>query len=93
MLAIAEKKARLVTRIPASVRKTIKAAADLQGSALNQFVVQAAYRQAREVLEQETIVRLNHEQTKRVFGLLDKPPIPNAALMAAKSTHRKLVRA
>ncbi len=93
MPAIAEKNARLVTRIPASVRKIIKAAADLQGSALNQFVVQAAYQQAREVLEHESLIRLNHEQTKRVFELLDKPPKPNAALMAAKSTHRSLVRA
>ena len=75
------------------MRKTIEAAADLQGSALNQFVVQAAYRQAQEVLERETIIRLNREQTHHVFALLDKPSKPNAALIAAKTLHRKLVRA
>ena len=93
MSAIAEKKARLVARIPAGVRKTIQAAADLEGTSLNNFVVQAAHRQAQEILERETIIRLNREQTKRVFDLLDKPPKPNAALLSAKAVHRKLVRA
>jgi uncharacterized protein (DUF1778 family) len=93
MPVILEAKTRLVTRIPSGVRKTIQAAADLQGSALNQFVVQAAYRQALEVIERETRIRLNGEQTRRVFELLDKPPKPNATLIAAKAVHRKLVPA
>lgn len=92
MPAVVEKKARLVSRIPSGVRKTIQAAADLQGAPINQFVVQAAYRQAQEILERESILRLNREQTKRVFDLLDHPPKPNAALLAAKSAHRKVVR-
>ena len=93
MSTVAEKKSRLVTRVPVEVRNTIKAAADLQGSALNQFIVQAAYRQAKEIIEHESIIRLNREQTKRVFELLDKPPKPNAALVAAKATHFEVVRA
>ena len=75
------------------MRKTIQAAAYLQGTSLNNFVVQAAHRQAQEILERETIIRLNREQTRRVFELLDKPPKPNAALLSAKAVHRKLVRA
>ena len=93
MSAIAEKNSRLVARIPAGVRKTIQAAADMEGASLNHFVVQAAHRQAQEILERETIIRLNREQTKRVFELLDKPPKPTAALLSAKAIHRKLVRA
>ena len=93
MSAVAEKKSRLVTRIPSAVWKTIQAAADLEGASLNHFVVQAAHRQAQEILERETIIRLNREQTKRIFELLDKPPKPNAALLSAKAVHRKLVRA
>jgi uncharacterized protein (DUF1778 family) len=84
---------RLVARIPPGVRKTIQAAADLQGAKLNQFVVQAAYRQAKDVLERETILRLNREQTRRVFALLDHPPRPNAKLRAAKELHRKRIGA
>ena len=93
MSAMAEKKSRLVARIPSGVRKTIQAAADLEGASLNHFVVQAAHRQAQEILERETIIRLNREQTKRVFELLDNPAKPNAALLSAKAIHRKLVRA
>jgi uncharacterized protein (DUF1778 family) len=93
MPVVAEKKSRLVARIPSGVRKTIQAAAHLQGASLNHFVVQAAHRQAQEILERETIIRLNREQTRRVFELLDTPPKPNAALLSAKTVHRKLVRA
>ena len=92
-MPVSETNARVVARIPPRVRKTIQAAADLQGTQLNQFVVQAAYREAQEVLERETILRLNREQTRRVFALLDRPPKPNAKLRAAKELHRKLVRA
>ena len=93
MPAAAGRKSRIVARIPAGVRKTIQAAADLEGASLNHFLVQAAYRQAQEIIERETILRLNREQTRRVFELLDRPPKPNAALLAAKTLHRKLVRA
>ncbi|MGB8167306.1 MAG: DUF1778 domain-containing protein [Chthoniobacteraceae bacterium] len=92
MSAAAEKKSRLVARIPASVRKAIQTAAVLDGVSLKNFVVQAAHRHAQEVLERAAIIRLNRKQTKRVFDLLDKPPKPNAALLAAKAVHRKLVR-
>ena len=92
-MSAGEANARLVARVPPRVRKTIQAAADLQGTTLNQFVVQAAYREAQDVLERETILRLNREQTQRVFALLDRPPKPNAKLRAAKELHRKRVRA
>jgi len=75
------------------MRKMIQAAADLEGSSLNQFVVRAAHRQAQEILERESIIRLNREQTKRVFELLEAPPNPNSVLLAAKAAHRELVRA
>lgn len=93
MPAAVEKRSRIVARIPRGIRRTIQAAADLEGASLNQFVVQAAHRQAQEILERENTIRLNREQTRRVFELMDKPPKPNTALLRAKATHRKLVRA
>jgi uncharacterized protein (DUF1778 family) len=85
-------KTRLVARIPSQTRKTIQAAANLQGTSLNQFVVQAAWRQAQDVLERESLIQLNREQTKRFIALLDHPPKPNAALRAAKALYRASVR-
>ena len=61
MSAVAEKKSRLVARIPSGARKTRQAAADLAGASLNNFVVQATHRQAQEILERETNIRLNRE--------------------------------
>lgn len=92
-MASNDAKSRLVARIPSHTRKTIQAAATLQGTSLNHFVVQAAWHQAQDVLERESLIRLNREQTKRVIELLEHPPKPNAALRAAKALHRALVRA
>jgi uncharacterized protein (DUF1778 family) len=44
-------------------------------------------------LERESVIRLNREQTKRVFELLDCPPKPNPELLSAKAAHQKFVRA
>lgn len=93
MPVIAERRTRLVARMPLRTRKTIQAAAELQGASLNQFVTEAAHQKALELLEQVSFIRLNSEQTRRVFDLMDKPPKPNRALLAAKALHRRLVRA
>ena len=92
MPVIAERRTRLVARMPTRTRKTIQAAAELQGASLNQFVTEAAHQKALELLEQASFIRLNSEQTRRVFNLMDKPPKPNRALLAAKALHRRLVR-
>lgn len=93
MPAIAERKTRLVARIPTRTRKTIQAAAELQGASLNQFVTEAAHQKAIELLEQASTIRLSADQTRRVFDLLDKPPKPNRALLAAKAVHNRMIRA
>ena len=93
MPALAEQRTRLVARIPTRTRKTIQAAAELQGSTLNQFVTEAAHQKALELLDQASSIRLNSEQTRRVFDLLDRAPKPNRALLAAKAVHRRLIRA
>ena len=93
MPAIAAQRSRLVARMPTRTRNTIQAAADLQGASLNQFVTEAAHQKALELLEQASFIRLNSAQTRRVFDLIDKPPKPNRALLAAKSVHHRLIRA
>jgi uncharacterized protein (DUF1778 family) len=50
----------------------------------------AASRKA--IVAEEAIIRLNRAQAKRVFELLDNPPKPSPALLAAKALYRKLVR-
>jgi uncharacterized protein (DUF1778 family) len=93
MPVAAKKTSRLVARLPQKLRATIQEAADMEGTSLNQFVIRAAHKQAQEILERERIVRLNREETKRIFDLMDNPPKPTAAMLKAKALHRKTIRA
>jgi len=67
-------------------------AADLTGASLNQFLVQTAYREARQILERETLIRLSEAQAKQVFDLLNNPPIPNSKLSQAAELFKVNVR-
>jgi len=84
--------ARVVARVPEKIRNTIQMSADLIGSPLNQFLVQTAYKEARQILERESLVRLSEAQAKQVFELLDKPPKPNAKLKRAAQLFKTNVR-
>ena len=84
--------ARVVARVPEKVRQVIQMAADLQGAALNQFLVQSAYKEARQILERETLIHLSETQAKQVFSLLENPPAPNARLKRAASLFKANVR-
>lgn len=75
--------ARVVARVPEQIRETIQLAADLTGAPLNQFLVQTAYREARQILERESLIRLSETQAKQVFDLLENPTSPNARLKRA----------
>jgi uncharacterized protein (DUF1778 family) len=93
MPVTAERTSRLVTRIPSQTRKTIQAAADLEGASLNRFVTEAAHQKALNLLERANLIRLNAEQTRQVFDLVENPPKPNRALRSAKAAHKRLIRA
>ena len=84
--------ARFVARVPEQVRRVIQMAADLQGAPLNQFLVQTAYKEAKGILERETLIRLSETQAKQVFSLLKTPPEPNARLTRAASLFKTNVR-
>ena len=75
--------ARVVARVPEQIRETIQLAADLTGASLNQFLVQTAYKEARQILEKESLVRFSEAQARQVFDLLENPPAPNARLNLA----------
>ena len=84
--------ARVVARVPSPIRSVIEQAAELMGAPLNQFLVQSAYKEARYILEQETLIRLSQTQARQVFTLLEKPPKPNARLKRARALFKSNVR-
>jgi len=79
---------RLTARIPSQVRETLQRAATLSGATLNQFLVQAALKEAHRVLEEERIITLSECDALRVFTLLENPPTPNARLQEAARKHK-----
>lgn len=81
---------RITARVPAQLRETLEDAAAMIGTTLNQFVVQSAFVEAQRVIERETIIRLSHEDAKKVFSLIDNPPKPNEKLKEAFRAHSEV---
>jgi uncharacterized protein (DUF1778 family) len=80
---------RITARISVSIQETLQRAAELSGATLNQFMVQAALKEAKRIIEDEQIIQLSEQDADRIFSLIENPPIPNAALQAALKKHRE----
>lgn len=80
---------RISARVDERVYETLTRAAALVGSTVNQFLVQSALERAQAVIEEENIIRLNSESTKKFFDAIENPPAPNEKLLAAFRAHRE----
>ena len=85
-------KDRISARVSKPVRETLEEAAAISGATLNQFVVQAALKQAHMVLERERIIRLSRRDAEVFFKALEKPPAPNARLKKAVAAYKRSCR-
>jgi uncharacterized protein (DUF1778 family) len=84
--------ARVVARIPPTVKETLQKAADLSGATLNQFLVQSALAAANQILETERTIVLSERDAQTVFDLLEHPPTRNQQLLVAVDRHRAFIR-
>ena len=82
-------KERISSRVPKPVRKTLEEAAALSGATLNQFVIQAALKEAHAVLERERIIRLSRRDAQAFFLVLENLPSPNARLKKAVAAYKR----
>lgn len=92
MPTIDDERIRITARVPAEMRHALEQAAQLQGSSLNQFVVQSAYQEAQRILERETVLRLSQRDAQKVFSMLEHPPKANKQLRDAVKTYHELIR-
>ncbi|MBM4228816.1 MAG: DUF1778 domain-containing protein [Gammaproteobacteria bacterium] len=92
MSSSAAKQDRIGARVPREVYETLCRAAELTGATVNQFLVQAALKEAREVIAQEDVIRLTPRDWDWLMPLIDDPPKPNARLKAALKRYRKASR-
>ncbi len=86
-----EQTARLEARLPASIYATLKRAAELKGRTITDFVVSAAHEAARQVIEEEGIIRLSAEDQLRFAEALMNPPLANDALRRAQRLYTENV--
>lgn len=90
MTADVIKQDRIGARVPHEVYATLCRAAELTGATVNQFLVQAALKEAHAVIEREEMIRLSARDWRWLLDVMDKPPTPNAQLLAALQDYNKL---
>ncbi len=83
------KQDRIGARVPHEVYETLCRAAELTGATVNQFLVQAALKEARTVIECEEVIRLSPRDWNWLLDLMENPGKPNAKLKAAMKRYRK----
>ena len=86
------KQDRIGARVPHGVYETLCRAAELTGATVNQFLVQAALKEAQTVIEREDLIRLSARDWDWLLDLMENPPKPNAKLKAALKRYQKAKR-
>lgn len=86
------KQDRIGARVPHAVYETLCRAAELTGATVNQFLVQAALKEAQTVIEREDVIRLSPRDWNWLLNLMENPPKPNAKLKAALKRYQKAKR-
>jgi len=84
-------KARMTARVPVDVQARLEEASALRGISLNSFVVQAALKEANDVLAGETAVRLSEKAVGEIVRSLEQLPKPGPVAKRAKRLHKALV--
>jgi len=83
------KSERLVARTTPEEKALIARAAALRGRTITDFMVDAAQNAARQIVAEETIIRLTVEGQVALANALTRPPEPNAALRDALRDYRE----
>lgn len=86
------KQDRIGARVPHDVYETLCRAAELTGATVNQFLVQAALKEAQAVIERQEVIRLSPRDWNWLLDLMDNPPEPNAKLKAALTRYQTAKR-
>jgi len=92
MPAAIAKQDRIGARVSHDVYQTLCHAAELTGATVNQFLVQAALKEAQAVIEREDVIRLSPRDWSWLLDLMENPPKPNAKLKAALKRYQKARR-
>lgn len=89
-MANSQKRDRVTARVPKHIKDDLQTAADIMGTKLNDFIVQAALAKAHEVIERDSVIRLGQAQAEAFFEALENPGEPNAKLKAALARAKEI---
>ena len=81
---------RLTTRITEQAQEKLQAAADIVGTTLNQFVVQAALEKAEKLIESESTIALTPRASLRLLEMIENPPPRNEKFLKAQARYQSL---
>lgn len=81
---------RITTRITDHVQEKLQVAADLVGSTLNQFVVQAALEKAEKVIESESAIIMTRRESLKLLEMIENPPARNEKFVQAQARYQRL---
>jgi len=84
---------RLVARASAEIHQKIQEAAELQGSTVSQFLLDAALERASEVTERATRINTSREAFESMMVVLDQPARPSPRLRQAARRYKEEVHA
>lgn len=88
-----EREKRLVARASAEIHQKIQEAAELQGSTVSQFLLEAALERASEVTERATRITTSREAFENMMVALDQPARPSPRLRQAARRYKEQVHA
>ena len=84
---------RLVARANPEIHQRIAEAAELQGSTVSQFLLDAALERASEVTERATRINASREAFESMLEALDQPPRPLPRLRQVAQRYKEEVDA
>ncbi|MCB1094682.1 MAG: DUF1778 domain-containing protein [Verrucomicrobiae bacterium] len=87
-----DERSRITARVPVDARNRLSEAALIRGTSVNSFVIQAALKEAEDVIERDRTIKLSETSAKRLIELIGTPPEPNDHLKDAVAIYKDQVR-
>jgi uncharacterized protein (DUF1778 family) len=88
-----KKDERFDLRISTEIKSLVARAAEVSGTTMSAFVIEAARERATRLIEQQERIVLNNEARDALLNVLSNPPAPNAKLRrAADKYHSEEIR-
>lgn len=79
---------RLVARTTDEIHDRVANAAELCGTTISQFLIEAVVEKANNVVERTSSIKLSFGSVQAFFKVLDNPPSPNKKLKAAAKKYK-----